>query len=153
VYPLAIGTTPDLLAATDGTQRVRDLARFTFDMPNLSDAERDYFTAQLHDGSLSFMLSSFQAAGFGGMGGEEIYPRWATLETLFPVENAQLEIDLEVSPAADVNEDFTVDIEDLIAWEQGQGLRDVNDDGVVDELDRFEVLSSLRASEIDDVLP
>lgn len=151
--PLAIGTTPDLLTASDGTLRVRDLARFSFEMTTLSDAERASFEDQLQSGSISFMISSLQAAGFGGMGGEEIYPRWATLETAFPVEDAELEITIEVSPPADVNADFVVDIEDLYAWEQGIGLRDVDGNGTVDAADRRLLIHTLRQNELNDTLP
>ena len=151
--PLAIGTTTDLLTATDGTQRVRDLARFTFAVDTLSDEAKATFTAQLHAGAVSFMVSSLQAAGFGGMGGEEIYPRWATLETAFPVDDAELELVLEVSPPADVNTDFEVDIEDLYAWEQGDGLLDADGDGSVTASDRELVLDTLRETELSDTLP
>ncbi len=151
--PLAIGTTPDLLTATDGTLRVRDLARFTFLMDDLSEEARTSFTSQLLNGEVSFMLSSLQAAGFGGMGGEEIYPRWATLETAFPVEDAELELTIEQSPPADVNTDFGVDIEDLYAWEQGEGLLDTDDDGSVTPDDRRLVIQTLRKDETADTLP
>lgn len=152
-HPFAIGTTPDLLTALDGTLRVRDLARFNFEMSSLRDAERAYFEDQLQTGSISFMISSLQAAGFGGMGGEEIYPRWATLETAFPVEDASLEISIEISPPADVNADFVVDIEDLYSWEQGMGLRDVDGNASVDAADRGLLLQTLRQNELNDTLP
>jgi hypothetical protein len=148
--PLATGTTPDLLEATDGTLRVLDLARWSFDASALNPAERDFFTSQLESGSISFMVSSLQLAGFDGMGGDEIYPRFATLETIFPVEEASVELDFEVSPPADVNTDFGVDIEDLYAWEQDSGLRDVDENGIVDDSDRAVLLAALRADELDD---
>jgi hypothetical protein len=152
-HPLAIGTTPDLLTASDGTLRVRDLARFSFDMYTLHDAERAFFQDQLQSGSISFMISSLQAAGFEGMGGEEIYPRWATLETAFPVEDAELEIAFEISPPTDVNTDFEIDIEDLYSWEQGIGLRDVDGNGTVDAADRTLLIQTLRQNELNDTLP
>lgn len=151
--PLAIGTTPDLIEATDGTLRVLDLARWTFEAADLTRAESDFFTAQIDAGSISFMVSSLQLAGFDGMGGEEIYPRFATLETAFPIEDARVELSIEVSAPADVNTDFTVDIEDLYAWEQGSGLRDVDEDGSVTAADRSALIATLREDELADVAP
>lgn len=151
--PLAIGTTPDLIEAADGTLRVLDLARWSFDATTLTPEARDFFAAQLETGSIAFMVSSLQLAGFGGMGGEEIYPRFATLETAFPVEDASVDLHIEISPPADVNADFTVDIDDLYAWEQATGLLDVNQDGSVNAADRDALLSALRAAEINDITP
>ncbi len=48
----------------------------------------------------------------------------------------------------DVNSDGVFDIEDLYAWEQGQGQRDVNGDGSVNAADRDLLSSLLRADEI-----
>ena len=151
--PLAIGTTPDLLEATDGTLRVLDLARWTFEAGPLTTEELVYFNAQLDSGSISFMVSSLQLAGFDGMGGDEIYPRFATLETFFPIDDASVDLQFEVSPPADVNTDFAVDIEDLYAWEQGSGLLDIDDNNAVDAADRAQLLTTLRSSELSDVLP
>ena len=141
--PLAIGTTPDLLEATDGTLRVLDLARWTFEAGPLTTEA----------GSISFMVSSLQLAGFDGMGGDEIYPRFATLETFFPIDDASVDLQFEVSPPADVNTDFAVDIEDLYAWEQGSGLLDIDDNNAVDAADRAQLLTTLRSSELSDGLP
>ncbi len=152
-HPLAIGTTPNLIGPPGGVQRVLDLARWSFTSQDLSSDEADYLSQELASGSLSFMLSSMQLAGFEGMGGDEIYPRWATLETAFPVPDPTLTVTLEVSPPSDVNADFRVDIEDLYAWEQSSGLLDVNADGTVNQLDRAVLLESLRSDELSDTLP
>lgn len=152
-HPLAIGTTPDLIGPAGGTQRVLDLARWTFATDQLTDEESAYLSSEIASGSLSFMLSSMQLAGFEGMGGDEIYPRWATLETAFPVEDASLTLVIEVSPPADVNADFRVDIEDLYAWERSDGLLDVNGDGSVTPADRSLLIESLRAEELADTFP
>lgn len=51
----------------------------------------------------------------------------------------------------DVNADGVTDTEDIIAWEQGRGDRDVNRDGVVNPLDHDELLQFIRADERDDM--
>ena len=152
-HPLAIGTTTNLIGPPGGTQRVLDLARWTFASGDLSTDESAYLAAEIVSGSVSFMLSSMQLAGFEGMGGDEIYPRWATLETPFPVADASLVITIEVSPPTDVNTDFRSDVEDLYAWERSSGLLDVNGDGIVSPEDRRLLIESLRAEELADTLP
>jgi len=152
-HPIAIGTTTDLIGPSGGTQRVLDLARWTFTSADLSAEESAYLADEIVSGSISFMLSSMQLAGFEGMGGEEIYPRWATLETPFPAEDASLMLAIEVSPPTDVNTDFRTDIEDLYAWERSSGLLDVNGDGSVTPADRSFLIDSLRAEELADTLP
>lgn len=47
----------------------------------------------------------------------------------------------------DVNTDGLFDIEDLYAWEQSRGQRDVNGDGVINAADRDLLSSLLRANE------
>lgn len=47
----------------------------------------------------------------------------------------------------DVNADGRVSIDDLYAWEQGVGVRDVNADGAINETDRALLVSRLRAGE------
>lgn len=47
----------------------------------------------------------------------------------------------------DVNRDRAVDIEDLYAWEQGRGVRDINRSGTVDATDRNILLGVLRYGE------
>jgi hypothetical protein len=44
----------------------------------------------------------------------------------------------------DVDGDFDVDIDDLHAWEQGRGRRDVDLNGVVDFRDRAALIAELR---------
>lgn len=149
--PLAIGTTQDLISPGDGTQRVLDLARWVFTVSDISDGLDSYFRNSLDQGEISLIVSSLQLAGFDGMGGDEIYPRFATLNTFFPVDDAELLLDIQFSPPEDVNGDFVVDIEDLYAWEQGEGMRDINGDGVVNAADRFLLIAALRAAETADI--
>jgi outer membrane protein assembly factor BamB len=54
-------------------------------------------------------------------------------------------------PLTAVNADGVTDTEDIIAWEQGRGDRDVNRDGVVNSLDHAELLRFIRADERDDM--
>lgn len=51
----------------------------------------------------------------------------------------------------DVNEDGKVDVDDLYAWEQSRGMRDVNDDGVIDQADRTLLIQILRQDEAADM--
>lgn len=53
-------------------------------------------------------------------------------------------------PDCDVTGNGIVDIDDLYAWEQGRGNRDVNGDGVVDETDRQLLIGELRQGEFDE---
>ncbi|MDX2117399.1 MAG: PQQ-binding-like beta-propeller repeat protein [Planctomycetota bacterium] len=50
-------------------------------------------------------------------------------------------------PRCDVNADGRVDIDDLYAWEQGSGTRDVNRDGSVSSADRDALIAELRRDE------
>lgn len=50
-------------------------------------------------------------------------------------------------PRVDVNADGRVDIDDLYAWEQGTGTRDVDRSGVVDADDREMLIFELRRNE------
>ena len=47
----------------------------------------------------------------------------------------------------DVNRDGRVDVEDVYAWEQGRGLRDVDGSGAVNAADRDLLISAIRANE------
>ncbi len=49
--------------------------------------------------------------------------------------------------SADVNLDGVVDVEDLYAWEQGQGNRDIDRNGVIDGNDRDWLISVIRCRE------
>lgn len=51
----------------------------------------------------------------------------------------------------DVNQDGRVDVDDLYAWEQSRGMRDVNGDGVIDQDDRTLLIQTLRANETADM--
>jgi hypothetical protein len=50
----------------------------------------------------------------------------------------------------DVTGDGGVDIEDLYAWEQSRGRRDVNLNGVVDETDRQLLIDMIRQPELEE---
>lgn len=50
-------------------------------------------------------------------------------------------------PRCDVNGDGAFNIDDLYAWEQGSGLRDVNRDGSVTSVDRDVLIAELRRDE------
>lgn len=50
-------------------------------------------------------------------------------------------------PRFDVNGDGVIDIEDLHAWEQGQGQRDVDRSGAADDADREMLVFELRRNE------
>lgn len=56
-----------------------------------------------------------------------------------------------IRSSEDVNRDGTVDIEDLYAWEQGRGHRDINRSGAADATDRNILLNVLRFGERDDM--
>lgn len=47
----------------------------------------------------------------------------------------------------DVNRDGLVDVEDIYAWEQGRGMRDVDGNGTVNAADREQLIGALRAGE------
>lgn len=152
-HPLAIGTTDDFAVGSDGVPRVLDLARWSFHVDTVIGGLDLYLRQSLEQGEIALILSSLQLAGFDGMGGTEVYPRFATLETFFPVQAASLSLAIEISPPADVNADFKVDIEDLYAWEQGSGLRDVNGDGLINATDRRALIESIRSLELSDIHP
>lgn len=145
--PLAVGTTPDTyLAPSDGTPRVANGAIWSFDadLTGRDDAQA-YLGEQLfNEGRLPVILSSLHAAGFGGMGGSQVYPRFATNNTFFPVPDAELDAVYEISPPADVDTNFRVDIEDLYAYELGEGLLDANGDNMVNAQDRELVEAGIR---------
>ena len=50
-------------------------------------------------------------------------------------------------PGLDVNADGVIDTDDLASWEQGQGSRDVDRNGIVTEADREMLLFELRRNE------
>lgn len=47
----------------------------------------------------------------------------------------------------DVNRDGLVDVEDIYAWEQGRGSRDVDGSGAVNAADREQLIGAIRANE------
>ncbi|MGP1346734.1 MAG: outer membrane protein assembly factor BamB family protein [Phycisphaerales bacterium] len=53
---------------------------------------------------------------------------------------------------ADVNADGIVDLEDLYAWELGEGSLDVNADGTADGTDRLALVAALRLEELSRML-
>ena len=54
-------------------------------------------------------------------------------------------------PNFDVNADQKVDVDDLYAWDQGMGLRDVNLDGSITSADALALEAELRRGEIEDM--
>ncbi|TVQ63700.1 MAG: hypothetical protein EA378_01090 [Phycisphaerales bacterium] len=54
-------------------------------------------------------------------------------------------------PNFDVNNDGQIDLDDLYAWEQGQGDRDINRDAVTDHHDRELLIFELRRNEVRDM--
>lgn len=51
----------------------------------------------------------------------------------------------------DVNDDGLVDVEDIYAWNQGEGSTDADENGVTNEIDRDLLTATVRWSEITDV--
>jgi hypothetical protein len=47
----------------------------------------------------------------------------------------------------DVNRDGRVDVEDIYAWEQGRGSRDVDGNGAVNAADREQLIGAIRVNE------
>lgn len=63
------------------------------------------------------------------------------------IPGAQVALGYATLVSADVNLDGSVNVEDLYAWEQGQGVRDIDRSGVVDANDREWLMSVIRCRE------
>jgi outer membrane protein assembly factor BamB len=68
-------------------------------------------------------------------------------ENLYTISAAGLLAFGPTPPRADVNADGLFDINDLYAWEQGSGARDVNRDGTINGADRQALTKELRRGE------
>lgn len=139
--PLAIGTTDDLMN-DDGLLRVMDLAELTFEVDLTQDAvARAHFTEDVLAGHVGLIVSSLHAAGEMGVGGDEVFPRWATKEA-FGGLDASLDVTVgtpAVPCEGDLNADFVVDSTDLNIILANFGTMgpdgDVDGSGGVDSVD------------------
>lgn len=68
-------------------------------------------------------------------------------DNLYTISSAGLLAFGPPPPLADVNQDLRIDIDDLYAWEQGGGARDVNRDGVINDADRTALEREVRRGE------
>ncbi len=89
-------------------------------------------------GDSAFIVGSFAAAGGSAI---------VCNGNIYAVGAAGLFAFGPAPARADLNMDSRADIDDLHAWEQASGDRDVDQDGIVNEGDRARLLAELRAFE------
>jgi hypothetical protein len=133
--PFAVATTTQTHMGPDGTVRISNGATLTFTVDLSRPGAEAYWREQLASGKVGVIVSSLHAAGFSGMGGEEIYPRLGTAET-FGDYKATLFVAYDAPASAcpgDLNGDGAVNADDLgllLAAFGGTDAGDLNGDGL-----------------------
>jgi len=102
-----------------------------------------YSTLSIVNMSVAPSSASFVVAQRGGVGASPA----AAGSNLYSLGTAGLMAFGPPPARCDVNTDGRVDIDDLYAWEQGGGTRDVNRDGNVTSEDRDTLIAELRRDE------
>lgn len=100
-------------------------------------------TLSLVDLSLSPSSPGFLVQQFSGVGGSPAIVGGS----LYAVGVIGLAAFGPTPSDLDVNQSGTIDVNDLYAWERGEGLRDIDRDGVVDARDKALLVSTLRGGE------
>lgn len=105
--PWAVATTPDTYTGSGGTTRVADGATLTFQL-DLSDPAMAAFLAEEINtaGTLSVVVTSLHAASFGGIGGNDIWPRLGTRES-FGLPDPSISVTLSTGALACSPADLT----------------------------------------------
>lgn len=149
--PFAVATTTQTYVGPGGTTRIADGATLTFTVDLDRPGVEAFWREQLAAGGFGIIISSMHAAGFGGMGGEEIYPRLGTAETFGDYKATAFVAYAEptVPCMEDLNGDGLVDADDLGLLLSAFGASDagdLNSDGVTDADDLGLLLSAFGVS-------
>ncbi|MCE7974719.1 MAG: hypothetical protein DYG92_10435 [Leptolyngbya sp. PLA1] len=140
--PMAIGMIPGLT----GGERPNAGTAMSFQVDLSSATTRDYITRGLREGRLRFIVTSLEPAsgGPGGGTGSPSYPAFYMRENLIsPAFGATLDIDVVALPEFDVNQDGSLDQDDVVylinvvgGGENPNGVDpDLNFDGNTDQDD------------------